>query len=134
MFILNEEILLKIAPKMDVNKSKDISDLINTICPLYGIDSANILHEFLANVLHESGEFQSKIESLNYSPKRLMQVWPNRFPTIDKANKYAFNEKLLAEEVYGNRRDLGNIQPGDGWRFRGSGYIQMTGRLNFVSF
>jgi len=134
MFILTEEILLKIAPKMDLNKSKYISGLINLICPLYGIDSPDILHEFLANIIHESGEFNCKTENLKYSPKRLMQVWPNRFPNIEKANKYAFNEKLLAEEVYGNRRDLGNIQPGDGWRFRGSGYIQMTGRLNFVSF
>ena len=134
MFILTEEILLKIVPKLEIERAKKLSQLINEICPMYGIDSANILHEFLANVIHESNHFEDKVEKLNYSAKRLIQVWPTRFQSFEKAVKFSANEKLLAEEVYGNRRDLGNIQPGDGWRFRGSGFIQMTGRLNFVAF
>jgi putative chitinase len=134
MFVLTEEILLKIVPKLEIERAKKLSQLINEICPMYGIDSANILHEFLANVIHESNHFEDKVEKLNYSAKRLIQVWPTRFQSFEKAVKFSANEKLLAEEVYGNRRDLGNIQPGDGWRFRGSGFIQMTGRLNFVAF
>jgi putative chitinase len=134
MFILTGEILLKIVPKLEIERAKKLSQLINEICPMYGIDSANILHEFLANVIHESNHFEDKVEKLNYSAKRLIQVWPTRFQSWEKAVKFSANEKLLAEEVYGNRRDLGNIQPGDGWRFRGSGFIQMTGRLNFVAF
>ena len=134
MFILTDEILLKIVPKLEIERAKKLSQLINEICPMYGIDSANILHEFLANVIHESNHFEDKVEKLNYSAKRLIQVWPIRFQSWEKAVKFSANEKLLAEEVYGNRRDLGNIQPGDGWRFRGSGFIQMTGRLNFVAF
>lgn len=134
MFILTDEILLKIVPKLEIERAKKLSQLINEICPMYGIDSANILHEFLANVIHESNHFEDKVEKLNYSAKRLIQVWPTRFQSWEKAVKFSANEKLLAEEVYGNRRDLGNIQPGDGWRFRGSGFIQMTGRLNFVAF
>lgn len=134
MFILTDEILLKIVPKLEIERAKKLSQLINEICPMYGIDSANILHEFLANVIHESNHFEDKVEKLNYSAKRLIQVWPTRFQSFEKAVKFSANEKLLAEEVYGNRRDLGNIQPGDGWRFRGSGFIQMTGRLNFVAF
>lgn len=134
MFILTDEILLKIVPKLEIERAKKLSQLINEICPMYGIDSANILHEFIANVIHESNHFEDKVEKLNYSAKRLIQVWPTRFQSFEKAVKFSSNEKLLAEEVYGNRRDLGNIQPGDGWRFRGSGFIQMTGRLNFVAF
>jgi len=134
MFILTEEILLKIVPKLEIERAKKLSQLINEVCPMYGIDSANILHEFLANVIHESNHFEDKVEKLNYSAKRLIQIWPTRFQSWEKAVKFSANEKLLAEEVYGNRRDLGNIQPGDGWRFRGSGFIQMTGRLNFVAF
>jgi len=134
MFILNKEILQKIAPKLSLNDCERFSILINEICPLYGINSSNILHEFLANVLHESNEFLCKEENLKYSATRLMQVWPTRFSSLSVANKYANNDKLLAEKVYGNRKDLGNIQPGDGWRFRGSGFIQMTGRINFISF
>lgn len=134
MFILTGEILIKIVPKLEIERAKKLSQLINEICPMYGIDSANILHEFLANVIHESNHFEDKVEKLNYSAKRLIQVWPTRFQSFEKAVKFSANEKLLAEEVYGNRRDLGNIQPGDGWRFRGSGFIQMTGRLNFVAF
>ena len=134
MFILTGEILIKIVPKLEIERAKKLSQLINQICPMYGIDSANILHEFLANVIHESNHFEDKVEKLNYSAKRLIQVWPTRFQSWEKAVKFSANDKLLAEEVYGNRRDLGNIQPGDGWRFRGSGFIQMTGRLNFVAF
>lgn len=129
MFTLTDDILKQIAPN-----SPDVANVINEVCPMYGIDSADILHEFLANVLHESGEFRHKEENLKYSAKRLMQVWPVRFKTLAEAEKVASSPMKTANLVYGGRRDLGNIQDGDGWLFRGSGFIQMTGRLNFVAF
>jgi putative chitinase len=133
MFTLTPEILQKII-KIEDERAKVISDSINEICPQYGIDSADILHEFLANVIHESGGFKCKSENLNYSAKRLMQVWPTRFKTIEDAEKVAGNPMKLANLVYGGRKDLGNVQEADGWLFRGSGFIQMTGRSNFVAF
>lgn len=71
-------------------------------------------------------------ESLYYTPKRMTQVWPSRFPTISAARPYARNPEKLANNVYAGR--IGNVNPGDGWRYRGRGYIQITGRANYRKF
>lgn len=88
-----------------------------------------IIH-FMAQVCHESS-FQAKAENLNYSAARLMQVWPRRFPTLELAQTCAKNPQALAETVYRGR--MGNDQPGDGWRYRGRGWLQITGRENYVA-
>ncbi len=85
---------------------------------------------FLAQVLHESGNLSRLEESLNYqTPGRLMQVWPSRFKTLESETPYLRNPEALANKVYGGR--MGNILPGDGWKYRGSGLIQLTGASNF---
>ena len=133
MFVLTGDILKQIAPRL--NRADKIAELLTTICPQYGINSADILHEYLANLCEESGEFTDYEENLYYSkPGRLMQVWPHRFLTIDSAIPFIKNPQKLGEFVYGIRKDLGNTQPGDGWNFRGSGPIQITGRLMFTLF
>jgi putative chitinase len=129
---INGTILKAIAPNMA--KPDEMANLLLEICPMYGINSADIMHEFLSNCLHESGEFRIKEENLNYSAKRLLEVFPMRFKSLAEAELYTGNKMKIAEKVYGNRKDLGNVQSGDGWRFRGSGFIQMTGRLNFIAF
>lgn len=83
---------------------------------------------FLAQTAEESGGFRVFQENLDYSAKRLTEVWPSRFPTIAAAAPFARNPEALADKVYGGRKDLGNAQPGDGWRYRGRGPIQATGR------
>ncbi|MEM9317933.1 MAG: hypothetical protein AAGA70_02885 [Pseudomonadota bacterium] len=90
------------------------------------------LSQFLAQISHESGGLRLKSESLNYSATRLTEVWPNRFPTEADAAPFAGNEEALGNEVYGGR--LGNSEPGDGFRFRGRGMIQLTGRDNYKRF
>lgn len=87
------------------------------------------VHHFMAQIAVESGGLSKLEENLNYSAKRLTQVWPKRFPTIAAATPFARNPEKLANKVYGGR--LGNTQPGDGWRYRGSGLMQTTGRGNF---
>lgn len=82
----------------------------------------------------ESGEFENYEENLHYSAKRLTEVWPKKFPTLSDAIPYANNPKMLAERVYGGRKDLGNYTPSDGFTFRGSGPIQLTGRGNVTGF
>lgn len=89
---------------------------------------------FLAQVAHESGGFTRLEENLSYSAERLTAVWPRRFPTIASAEPFARAPAKLAEKVYGGRTDLGNMQPGDGWRYRGRGLIQLTGRDNYRAF
>lgn len=87
----------------------------------------------LATAHHETGaRFAPVEENLNYSAKRLTQVWPTRFPTITAATPYASNPEKLANKVYGGR--LGNTEPGDGWRYRGRGMVQITGRDNYSKY
>ena len=132
MFTLTADILHKIAPSIKGERAELIANYLTKICPLYGIDSADIFHEFLANVLVESGEFSTLSENLNYSAKRLMAVWPKRFPTLDIAQQYEHNPMKLANKVYGGR--LGNNYDNDGYTFRGAGVIQITGRDNTTNF
>lgn len=88
------------------------------------------LAAMLGEAYHETGgRMQPVIENLNYSAKRLTEVWPTRFPTIASAKPYANNPQKLANKVYGGR--LGNVGPNDGWIFRGRGLPQITGRENY---
>lgn len=87
------------------------------------------LPDFLGNILHESNMLTRLEENLYYTrPERLMEVWPKRFPTLALAKQYVRSPQKLADYVYGNR--LGNVN-GDGWTYRGSGLIMVTGLYNF---
>lgn len=91
------------------------------------------LAAILAESHHETGgQMQPVSENLNYSAKRLTEVWPSRFPTIAAAAPYANNPRKLANKVYGGR--LGNADPGDGWLYRGRGLAQITGKANYAKF
>lgn len=83
---------------------------------------------FLANVGHETGQLDKFEENLNYSSNRLCSVWPVRFPTIESTYGYAWNPEALANKVYANRMGNGDEASGDGWKYRGSGCLQLTGR------
>jgi len=85
----------------------------------------------LAQVLHETNGLRVTVENLAYSAARLQQVWPSRF-TPALAESMAGQPVAIANHAYGGR--LGNTQPGDGWRFRGRGLIQLTGRANYAAF
>lgn len=85
---------------------------------------------FLAQLAHESGELQRVEENLNYSAEALQRVWPNHFPDKNLANQYARQPQKIANRVYANRMGNGDERSGDGWRFRGAGLIQLTGRDN----
>lgn len=94
----------------------------------HGIDTWNEQASFLAQFGHETLGFTRFEENLNYSAKRLMRVWPRRFPDILTAQQYEHNPEALAEKVYGGR--MGNTERGDGWRYRGRG-PQLTGKRNY---
>lgn len=95
-----------------------------------GLHTPARLHAFLAQLGHESDGLTRTVESLYYTRReRLMAVWPRRFPSVEAATPYLRNSRKLAELVYGGR--LGNTEPGDGARYIGRGYLQITGRANY---
>jgi len=82
---------------------------------------------------HESMGFKVTEEGLFYTtPARLMKIWPGRFPTIEFAEGYVRSSRKLANYVYGTRN--GNHRSNDGWKYRGRGYLQLTGRANYKHF
>jgi putative chitinase len=89
------------------------------------------LDDWLGQVLHESGRLERLVENLNYTAPRLREVWPARFPDAASAAACAGNPQALAERVYGGR--LGNVRPGDSFRYRGRGLIQVTGLANYAA-
>ena len=99
----------------------------------YGInDTALRLSHFMSQILHETGGLTILVESLNYRPERLLEVWPSRFKTIEDAQPFAHNGEALANKVYGGR--MGNVDPGDGWRYIGRGLLQITGRESYERY
>ena len=94
---------------------------------------------FLATCAIESGNFTKLVENMNYSAKRLAEVWPKRFRGEDgKPNDFALkianNPEAIANSVYANRMGNGPAETGDGWRFRGRGYIHLTGKDNYKRY
>jgi putative chitinase len=85
---------------------------------------------FIGQLAHESGLVPLS-ENLSYSAKRLTQVFPSRFKTLASTHGIARNPEAMANSVYGGR--MGNTQKGDGWKFRGRGFIQLTGRNNYTA-
>lgn len=106
----------------------------------YDITTNNRIAGFMAQCAHESNDFRNLEENLNYSAARLVQVFPRYFGKGKRnAAEYAHNPEKLANYVYmdefrSKKGALGNVKPGDGWRFRGGGIKQLTGRNNYSVF
>lgn len=126
------EQLKKLAPNIRANYQEAFAEA-DTVLANYGINKnkLRVVH-FLAQVLHESGGLTIFIENMNYRAERIVQVWNKRFPTVEAAKPYAHNPEKLANKVYGGR--MGNVNPGDGWKFIGRGLIQLTGRESYKKF
>ena len=92
------------------------------------------LAHFLAQCGHESGGFRVTQENLNYSAKGLMGIFKKYFPTQALAESYQRQPQKIANKVYANRMSNGSEASGDGFKFRGRGYIQLTGRANYTAF
>jgi putative chitinase len=91
------------------------------------------LAHFLSQVAHESGNFRVLYENLNYSAAGLLKVFPKYFNATTAA-QFARKPQLIANRVYANRIGNGNEASGDGWNYRGRGYLQVTGRANYKAF
>lgn len=97
----------------------------------YNIDNPNRVRAFLAQIGHESGQLSAVVENLNYSAKALRSVFGKYFKTDAEAEKSARKPEAIANVVYANRLGNGDTKSGDGWRYRGRGLIQITGKSNY---
>jgi putative chitinase len=100
----------------------------------FGINTPLRLAHFLAQCGHESAGFKATSENLNYSVKGLMGIFKKYFPTEALANAYARKPEKIANKVYASRMGNGDEASGDGYKFRGRGYIQLTGKQNYTAF
>ncbi len=128
---MNPQELVK---KLNGHIPQVVIDELPYIMDKYKINTGLRLAHFLAQCAHESGNFKVKTENLNYSAKRLTEVFRKYFPTMQMALQYQRNPQKIANLVYGNRMGNGNEASGDGWKFRGRGYIQLTGKNNYTAF
>lgn len=125
--MLTEDVLRQLYPSAKDAIIRAFANQAPEVLAEFGIsDRQNRLHFFLAQVGHESGGLRITEENLSYSGPRMMQVWPSRFPTLASTVGFAGDPEKLANKVYGGR--LGNTAAGDGWKYRGRGFIQVTGK------
>lgn len=89
---------------------------------------------FFAQTVHESGGFKKFHENLNYSAQGLLGTFKKYFPNVSLAEAYQRNPEKIANFVYGNRMGNGDESSGDGWKFRGRGALQLTGKNNYKEF
>jgi putative chitinase len=89
---------------------------------------------FFGQVATETNNFTAFVENLNYSTRGLQTTFKKYFPTEMLAEQYQRNPEKIANYVYANRMGNGNVQSGDGWKFRGRGALQLTGRNNYIQF
>jgi putative chitinase len=124
---------------MDVSKLKgklpdNVYDEIQSVMNVFSINTPNRLSHFLGQCAHESGNFKFTSENLNYSTKGLIATFPKYFKQPGLAEAYARNPERIASRVYADRMGNGAEGTSDGWKFRGRGYIQLTGKSNYSAF
>lgn len=110
-----------------------VLDQIPDCMEKFNIDTPLRLAHFLAQCAHESAEFTAVEERLSYSAERLKQVFPKYFPD-NLADSYARQPEKIASRIYGNRMGNGDEASKEGYKYRGRGYIQLTGKDNYSAF
>lgn len=130
--ILSRELLLTLGVK-PADADRHHQALVPALL-LHGVDTWLRIAHFLAQVLHESSRMSRVEESMNYSAERLLAVFPRHFGDIDEARAYARQPERIGSRVYGGRMGNGDEVSGDGYRYRGRGLIQLTGKDNYKAF
>ncbi len=133
--MITVELLQKICPKTKASVLEKFLVPLNDTVEYYEMtQNPKRLAAFLAQIAHESGGFNFVQENLNYSAKGLMTTFKKYFPTEELAKQYERKPERIANRVYASRMGNGDENSGDGWKFRGRGLIQLTGRHNYTRF
>lgn len=128
------EISTLIAAGIGPTQARLFATPLAAACERFGIDTPRRMAAFVAQCAHESCLFAALEEGLFYrDPARICKMFKSSVPTLDVAQGLACNPKSLANHVYANRNGNRDEASGDGWRYRGRGLIQLTGRANYTS-
>ena len=119
--------------KLGVKLNAQVMGEVYSIVERYNISNQLRLAHFLAQCAHESGDFKLVTENLNYSADGLLKVFPKYFNSAN-VTAYARNPQKIANRVYANRMGNGDEASGEGYKFRGRGYLQTTGKDNYKAF
>ena len=112
---------------------ESVTERLNKYAEEFGITTPQRWAHYLAQIAHECGEFRRTEENLNYSEEGLLKIFGKYFNKT-QAKMYARNPALIASRVYAKRMGNGNEASGDGWRYRGRGVIQLTGKENYEAY
>lgn len=129
--VLSMEQLKEIMPRAQDADLSFYTGALNTVLPRYGITTPLRKAHFIAQIAHESGELKYRSENLNYSAKALRTVFGKYFTDDAAAEAYARQPEAIANKVYADRMGNGDEASGEGWRYRGRGLIQLTGKNNY---
>ena len=136
--LVKEDVVIKPVEGLNVEKLKGtipdnvISQIAETAQKFNITNNLRLAH-FLAQCAHESGNFKAVSENLNYSVDGLKKIFPKYFPG-NLAESYAKQPEKIASRVYGSRMGNGDESTKEGFKFRGRGYIQLTGKSNYSKF
>lgn len=120
--------------RLNTTLPKSVVDQIPLVMEKFAINTPARLAHFLSQCAHESGNFKATRENLNYSAEGLMKTFSKYFKDVETAKKYERKAELIANRVYANRMGNGDESSGDGFKYRGRGYIQLTGKQNYTAF
>jgi putative chitinase len=132
--VISLDQLCAIYPSTKRERLASFLDPINKTMNKYSIDTKNRVAMFLAQIGHESRCLQVVTENLNYKADRMLQVFPARIKSRALAEKLAHNPVAFANFIYADRMGNGSPESGDGYKFRGKGAIQLTGKDNHKKF
>ncbi len=128
---INADILKSISPHC--LQADELGMMMERILPVYNINTPLRVNHFLAQTAHESNGFTTFQENLNYSEEGLTKNFPSYFLNVNPKN-YAHKPDKIGSRIYANRMGNGDEASGEGWRFRGRGLIQLTGKENYEAF
>jgi putative chitinase len=136
--VIKEDVVIPKGGPIELSKLKghvpdSVITQIPTVMEKFQINTPLRLAHFLAQCGHESGNFRAVQENLNYSADGLKRIFPKYFPG-NLAESYARNPEKIASKVYGGRMGNGDETTKEGFKFRGRGYIQLTGKANYTAF
>jgi len=135
---IKEDVVISKVTPLNLEKLKghipeSVIEQIPETASKFNITNPLRLAHFLSQCSHESGGFKIVQENLNYSAEGLRRIFPKYFPG-NLSESYARNPEKIASKVYGGRMGNGDETTKEGWKFRGRGFIQLTGKQNYAAF